>query len=215
MTYTTSGIHSWKYISVLPISIFEEKVVYIKRLIILSVTISIILGGIISYFFSRRNYGPIGQLVKALGSKVGLPFDKRFNEYRYIQDVVSNTFNENEKMIERLDRQSSALRANFLMRLLKGKLEDTILIQNTMESYDLNFDSEYFSVLLLSIETDFQPVQPIITNLVEVLTSKNNRVYVTEVDGMLACIINIKFSSMEDYKTANACRGNGSGSFHS
>ena len=46
ISYITSKVESLKYISIMPESVFGEKVEYIRKLIILSIVSSIILGGI-------------------------------------------------------------------------------------------------------------------------------------------------------------------------
>ena len=215
ITYIASKVEDWKYISIMPARVFEEKVSYIRELIIWGIALSILLGGIVAFLFSRKNYSPMGDLVANLAKRVGLPSGKEYNEYRFIQDAMNNTLDENEKINERLKQQNSVLRSNFLMRLLKGRMEDNNYINETMDSYKLKFDSDYFIVMLFYItdfskfysndkdwnsKSKFQLVQFIITNVVEELASQKNQAYMAEVDEMLACIVNFRNPDLQSGK---------------
>ena len=59
VTHVGSALNDWKYVSVVPIRIFLEKVEYIKLLIVAYIVICLIIGCVIAYYFSRRNYRPL------------------------------------------------------------------------------------------------------------------------------------------------------------
>lgn len=212
IAYTTSGVEKWKYVSIMPLRLFEDKVRYIRSLILYGILLSVILGGAIAYFFSKRNYSPINDLIKAIGRRVGFPSGREINEYRYIKDAVDNAFTMNEKLGERLKQQSSVLRSNFLIRLLKGRFEDEAFVASAAEPYSIRFDAESFAVLLFDIE-DYGSfavegksritedrvlfVQYAVSNIVEEIAGKQASGYMTEVDRMLACIVNFKDEDVE------------------
>lgn len=213
ISYITSSVEDWKYVSIIPTTVFTEKIVYVKKLIIFSILLSILLGGFVAYLFSRRNYGPVNDLIRVIKEKIKITRGKGYNEYRFINDAINDTLNENEKINFRLKQQNTVLRSNFLMRLLKGRIEDNTIIVSSLEMYDLHFDTENFAVMLFYIE-DFnelfqendhynpeeklQLVQFIITNVIEEMTGVKTRGYMTEVDQMLACIINYKSQDMTE-----------------
>lgn len=209
ISYITSGVEDWKYISVVPLQVFQDKVGYIRNLIGASLIFSILLGGIFAYIFSRRNYGPVHELMEFIEKKERQPLRKELNEYRYIKDAMNNTLNENNRINQRLRQQNNVLKSNFLMKLLKGRLEDRSFISRSLQTYDLDFDSGSFAVILFYImdfdklfinykektaDEQLEFVNFIITNVVEELVSKNNSGCMTEVDKMPACIVNLKSS---------------------
>ena len=130
---------------------------------------------------------------------MGLSSVRGYNEYRFIQDTVNNIFSENEKINVRLKQQDLVLRSNFLMKLLKGRLDDKIFISKALESYNLRFNSDSFAVILFYIadfnrffnnsndegatEEEFELAQFVVANVVEELASRKNQGYMTEVDG--------------------------------
>lgn len=215
LSYTTSSVEDWKYVSIIPTSVFGEKIEYVKKLIIISIVLSLFLGGLIAYFFSRRNYGPINDLIQLINSKNRVSQIKGYNEYRFLKDIVSNTLDENEKKNLRLKQQNIVLQSNFLTRLLKGKVEDNKLISNSLETYNIQFESDNFAVMLFYIkdfnmlfkdgddyssEEKLQLVKFIITNVVEELVLRKNQGLITEVDQMLACIISFNKQDMIEAK---------------
>jgi len=202
ISYNASLISDWKYVSVVPVSVFMEKAQYIRKIIIISILLCILIGGNVAYFFTKKNYNPINELVLAIAKMAGISIDKSYNEYRFIREAMSNTFTEKDKINERIKMQNIALRANFLMRLLKGRAGNSISMQTSLESFNLNFKSDYFIVMLFYLEDfdKFYPdkeaeenlklVQFIISNVVEELTGKSHHGYMTEIDEMMACLIN-------------------------
>mgnify|MGYP005837810125 CR=1 FL=1 len=204
---------NWMYVSVIPAKLFAEKADHIRKLIIGSIFLCLVVGGLVAYFFTRRNYNPIRELVNALANKAGIPLEKKYNEYRFIQEAISSTINEKEEIKEKLKRQDSVIRSNFMTRLLKGRLENSIPLDEALTSLDIKFISEHFAVILFYIE-DYSElfnehekldneerlklVQFIIANVVEELAGQKNKGFVTEVDNMMACLINFNEYELHD-----------------
>lgn len=215
ISYITSSVENWKYVSIIPTKVFSMKLDYVKQLIISCVIFSILLGVLVAYLFSRKNYGPINDLILLINKKVKMTQGKGYNEYRFIRDAMNDVIDENESKNLRLEKQDIVLRSNFLMRLLKGRIEDNTMIFNSLKMYNLHFESENFAVMLFYIidynelfhdddhytsEEKLRLAQFIITNVVEELASIKNLGYITEVDQMLACIINFKDQDVTEGK---------------
>jgi two-component system response regulator YesN len=206
--FTDSKVVSWKYISVIPYSIFWEKVKSIRHLTIICTILCIVLGIFISLFLTWKNYIPINKLLSALTNKSNLTKDKGFNEYKFIQGVISRNINENINIRIKLNQQNDVLRAVFLTKLLKRKVEDTDYIANALSSYHLKFESDHFAVVIFYIidfETLFESyyqdktseekltlVQFIVINILQEQISQENNGYAVEVDGLIACLINFR-----------------------
>ena len=148
ISYVTSQMSKWKYISVIPSEIFWSKVDFIKRLTLFSILLCLILGTLASYFFTRKNYNPVNELVHLLDKGIGTLSGKRHNEYRFIKDEMTNIISENKEINGRLKQQKAVLQSNFLIKLIKGKYHDSDFILKTLPIYDISFDSDNFAVML-------------------------------------------------------------------
>lgn len=207
ISYKKSNVTDWKFVSLIPSGIFWEKAVYIKRLTIMSFVLSILLGGIMTYFNLRKNYNPINKLIQSIVKKAGLKFNKGYNEYDFIHDALSTTLSEKKKMDGRLKQQNIMLRSNFLVRMMKGEYWNEVPLNEALSSFDIVFDSEYFAVMLFYID-DFEElfadekeiafeeklklVQFIMTNIIEELVGRKNQGYMMEIDNMMACLVNLQ-----------------------
>ncbi len=205
ISYVSSEVNKWKYVSVLPSSIFLEKAQYIRNLTLISLAICLIGGGVLAYYFARKNYNPVNELVELLSEKAKISFETTKHEYEFIKGIVYHTFDEKEEINRRLEQQNSAMRANFVERLLKGRLERNFPLDDALTSYHMSFASDRFAVLLFYIEDysglfkdsseqDLEQklkfVHLIIKNIVEELAGqRHSNGFVEEVDGMMACLI--------------------------
>lgn len=212
VAYVSSEVSNWKYGVMLPSSIYLEKAQYIRNLTLISLTVCLIGGIVIAYYFSRKNYYPVHELMQILSPKGKASLAEAKNEYEFIKGVVSRTLDEQEQINRRLEQQSSALRANFVQRLMKGRLERSFPVEEALTTYSLTFYSDNFAVLLFYIE-DYSGlfrdstlqdseeklnfVHLIIRNIVEELVNQQHNGLVEEVDGMMACLINFKQEAPE------------------
>ena len=204
---------NWKYVSVIPAKIFSERAEHIRKTVYISVFLCLVIGGLLAFFFTRKNYNPMNDLVKALAAKAGIPFGKRLNEYKFIQEAISSAINEKEEIKDRLKRQDLLLRSNFLTRLLKGRVENSLPLDEALTSLDIHFNSEHFAVILFYIEDyselfkdecnfgseeQLKLVQFILANIVEELAERKHKGIVTEIDDVTACLVNLNADNLSD-----------------
>lgn len=147
-----SGVTDWKYVSLVPRDRFMQKASDIRQLTVALFMLILLLGGFLVYFFSRRNYLPIRQLMRVIGGRFGKARDSRSNAYKYIEETVSTIVAEHEHMEKKVDRQRNALRDYFLVRLIKGKSSDSLSAEDIKEYYMSHFLSDEFAVLLFYLE---------------------------------------------------------------
>lgn len=189
ISYTSSLKNSWKYIIIIPESIFWERAENVRRISFASLAFCLLLGCMITFFSLKKNYNPVSRLVKLLERYQGLHFDKKNNEYFFIQQAIDKAQTDKEKTERLLLQQNKALRSEFLARLLKGRESWKIPAQEKLFMHDIVLKSDYFSVMVFYIEDcDFNPfesgaskmeesienikiVQFIITNIVEELVN--------------------------------------------
>ncbi len=208
--YVLSSIHSqvndWKYLFILPSGVFLEKVKYIKRLTGYSILLCLIIGGVVAYLFTRKNYNPVQEIVHALANTAGIELNPGWDEYSFIRKAISNTLDAKEKMKQKLERQKITLRSDFLVRLIKGMPERSVPIDEALSSYGIEWPGDSFCVMLFYIE-DFRQlfvgessdsieqlklVQFIIANVTEELTSRKYKGFALEADDLMACLVNIR-----------------------
>jgi YesN/AraC family two-component response regulator len=203
VSYTTSARTGWKYISMIPAERFDDKMKYMKSLVYASIILSLLLGGLVTFLFLRKNYNPIHLLIRSFSMKAGISFAEGTNEYGFLQDALNNTFAEKEQVDRRLHQHRDAIRSHFLQGVLKGNLEQDIPVHESLSAHDIRLDSPHFAVLLFHIDhfgkfqedvaIDPQKVklmQFILMNVVEEVIGQQNRGFTTEIDDMQACIFN-------------------------
>jgi AraC-like DNA-binding protein len=203
VSYTTSDHTQWKYVSMIPAELFNDKMSYMKKLIYISIIVSLVLGGIITFLFLRKNYIPIDLLIRSMSKKSGISFKEGSNEYRFLEEALNNTFEEKEKVDQRLQQHRDAIRSHFLQGLLKGRLEQKVPIHESLSAHNIRLASQSFAVLLFHIDhygkyegdqydepLKIKLLQFIIMNVAEEVAGDRHHAYTTEIDDMQACIIN-------------------------
>lgn len=183
---------------------------------IYSIVTCLIIGGIVAYFFTKKNYDPIYQIVQALAGRAGIELNPGLNEYSFVQQAINNTLNEKEIIMEKLEKQNLSLRSGFLARLIKGTYDHAVPIEEALYSYDIRWISDIFCIILFYIDdfnklfeeaslkkTDLMEQVKLVSfiisnNVIEELVDKNHYGLVTEVDDMLVCLVNVNEEHMAD-----------------
>jgi AraC-like DNA-binding protein len=212
-SYITSEVTGWKYISVMPASIFNEKMTHIRNLTWVSIGLCLLIGGLISLIFLRKNYMPIQVMLTGLSQRFGVRFDGASNEYAFLQGALFDNFVEKEHMTLRLKKHQNAIRTHFIHRLLKGQLEQGVPLHEASAAHDIRFQSTRFAVLLISIDslgkfesygsmTDVDKgtrmLHFVLTNVIEDLSMGTAEVYTAEVNDVLAYVVNFRPGLSED-----------------
>lgn len=205
ISYISSGITKWKYVSIIPSKIFYSKAKYIRNITVISTFLCLIVGSIIAYFFTKKNYNPLKRIVDVIVDKVSISAEDNSNEYNFIKNAVLNIIDEKNEAYQKLDRQNSMLKVNFLLKLLKGDFDIDIPIEEAMTCYDMKFDSDTFAVMLFLIEDygifekdgsnkleDMRLARLVVGNVIEEIINQKNRAYVLQEDDVIACIVNFQ-----------------------
>lgn len=215
VSFASSDVTDWKYVSVIPTDVFSEKTDSIRKLTKISVLLSLVIGFFVMLLWVKLNYNPMGRLIKALSTSSGLINDKKINEFKFIQDAIEHTNDEKQRVLKDLRSQSTIVRSNQLIKLLKGKMNFDGQVFDTLLKNDIRFETEFFVVFLFYIEqsSEFfsdsyglnmslkekqELARFIISNIIEELACQENYGLATEIDDMVACIVNLK--AVEDEK---------------
>ncbi|WP_238358091.1 helix-turn-helix domain-containing protein [Cohnella zeiphila] len=201
-----SSVSDLKYALVIPSRIYWEKAEYVRKFAYASIAISLLGAGVLTWFFVRRNYSPIQELVQAVSDKSANAERTYGNELSFIQRAISQERDEKESMALQLQIHQHALRSNMLNRLMKGRMDSPIPYEEAFRSFGMKLLSNRFAVILLVVENadplssglpgiDGQGrtklTQFIITNVVEELAGRRQHAgYVAEIDDMIVCLVN-------------------------
>ncbi|WP_211745603.1 helix-turn-helix domain-containing protein [Paenibacillus sp. Marseille-Q4541] len=212
--YITSAVSELKYALIIPSRIYWEKAVYVRNFTYISIVVSLVSAMIITWFFMRRNYSPIQQLVHSLTDKNRQGERTEWNELKFIQNEVLNTRSKNYEIAMQLQKHEQVLRSNMMNRLFKGRPDTLIPYEEAFRSFQMKLYSDDFAVILFAIENEDnlyeklpgidinerrKLTQLIISNVVEELVLQHHHGgYVAEVDDMMACLVNLKADSSTD-----------------
>lgn|GEM_PF-1326307 len=204
-----------KYVSMIPSSLYWGKAERLRNLTYMSMLISLLGGSVLTIFFLRRNYHPVRQLVEAFSMKQTDTDRKRFNEFRFIQEALDSTFLEMDKLKLMMEQQRHIVRSNFIVKLLRGKLDSQVPINEALTTFNMQVETNDFAVMLLVVEesqTFFDRITGmqdgdkwkllhfIIMNVIEELLARDHRGYAAEIDDSIACLINVNTKNGEDAK---------------
>ncbi len=211
-----SSVSDLKYALVIPSSLFWEKAEYVRKFTYASIAISLLGAGVLTWFFVRRNYSPIQELVRSLTDKSIQAERSDGNELNFIRKAISQTRNESERMALQLRLHQHALRSNMLNRLLKGRTDSPVPYEEAFKSFGMKQLSERFAAILFVVENEgnLSSVLPgidgddrrklahfIITNVVEELVGRHGHAgYVTEIDDMMVCLVNISEDEPPEFR---------------
>lgn len=105
----------------------------------------ILLGGVASYFITRRLYGPISNLVELFRTKYGEQV--LADEFEMIFHGTDKMFIKNQELKTIIENNQNPLKIKFLRELLYG-LPDPEMIESAKERYDLAITEEIGLVLI-------------------------------------------------------------------
>lgn len=207
ITHVGSSASNLEYILSMPSSVFAYKIRYIKTVIYFYIGFCLVLGSLIIYLVTKKNYYPLERLTRISSNDASLYKQNGMNEYKVIENAINSLMTDKKKAETRVKSQDIPLRKNFLMRILKGSIKDKNKIDNLQKIYNIQFESEKFIVLTFEIENpenallvnseelddeNSDLVYFIIQNITEELIGDNYIRYFTEIDGMSVCLVNYK-----------------------
>lgn len=220
----TSEITGFKYVSVIPQSIYSEKSNHTKRLMTFSILLCMIVGCAAAYILTRKKNRPVDELVASLKhSDRQFKLSKDYNEYTFIGEELRNTIQEKTNVVKKYEQQMPIVRSDFLIKLLKGKIGYKTPVNDMLSSAGISFYSDYFAVVLLYIEDpgDLFPVNTreeladslktlnfVLMNVFGELIGRHHQSFMTEVDDMLGALINLRTDSIGEGNMVigQACR---------
>ncbi|GLX71162.1 helix-turn-helix transcriptional regulator [Paenibacillus glycanilyticus] len=198
----------WTYFTAVPKRIYDAQVTKLQLLIVLYLVLCIGIGGALAYWMTRKNYRPIESMVDFVSNKVKYNLKSAGNEFALLQAFMADSVTRHDENEKRLLAHHKEMRANFLGRLLRGKLAENPSVLQMLETYGIRFDADNFAVMLVQIE-DYNElfrsgvkmdvaerehfVHMIVTNIIEeTVQGEGHLVYSIALDNDIAFLINIR-----------------------
>lgn len=194
VTQVRSATTGWKYVTVVPMSVYYERVSYIKRVVIFITLVQLILGVVVALIMSRKNYAPIKKSIEKLKDIFGYKEDIEDKDYfNFVEEITSATLRENTEIKDNMIKLQPMLKTDLINQLLKGIGYEHEEMKNNLLTVGIQFDSNIFNVCKIHIDdcskfTENSFIQEmalaklVIMNVIEELGGKNFKVYSTDID---------------------------------
>lgn len=213
-TYENAGVADWKLVSVVSASVFWNKLFYVRNVTILSNAIVILIQMLLAYYFVRRSYRPVRELVDTLSHNTDVTYSSGSNEFSYIKSAVKNEMQTKKRALR---KQEKLERNDLLARLLKERRLDMTEMARQLSEVDVAFDYNLFVVGIfynedvqklfseeesLTEQEQYQLGQTILENVVMDLTNQWCGCYTVAVEDTIVCLFNLSDAQARDWITA-------------
>lgn len=204
MIANSSENSEWKYLYLVDKTVFQSGLREARQWIVLFNILGIGVVILIALLFARKHYKPVQKIINIFGS----PGEADESGYRYIESRISDMVAENQaysKITEKL--QDNVIRSAFLSRLLNERVHISNK-EEMLDSLGISFPYPLFQVVLFYIEINdemffdnknddteesYRLARLVLTNILgDLLAEEEIVAEYCDVDGMLACIVNLK-----------------------
>lgn len=202
-----SGRMDWKYVTVIPVHIFEENARDIRRYTLLGLFGCIFIGIIFSYYMTKRNYTPVKNLLEIFQGHSKQKIDEGTNEYQWLKEQMEWFFGEHVNTVKTLYDNRKTLRSYCLYQCLEHFYAPD-KIQENIKKYQLHLEHPYNMVVLFVPDQmdEHQKISDeyirenelhkfIVVNIFEEMMRNYFNVEIVEIGAQVAAIINMTEAS--------------------
>jgi len=198
---TVSDTIGWHYVSVIPSEIFEKKLTYFRLINIFNIIIFLIVCGVLSYFFAKRNARPFLSFKLIYNNE-----DENEDDMTLINDVLND--------YRSAKKTQSELEQSHLMEELISTGKPEIL--DELKKNKIDFPYQYFCVILFKLvnvsrlfenEKDvstlhkYDSVMLIIKNVLEEIINEKHCSYICKINGQIVAVVNINHDLLVDFRS--------------
>lgn len=197
-----SGRMDWKYVTVIPVHIFEKNASDIRRYTLLGLFGCIFIGITFSYYMTKRNYTPVKSLLDIFQGHCKQKIEEGKNEYQWLKEQMENT-------VKTLYDNRKTLRSYCLYQCLEHHYTPD-KIQENIKKYQLHLELPYNMVVVFVLDQmdDHQRISDefvrenelhkfIVVNIFEEMMLDYFNVEIVEMGAQVAAIINMPEASYE------------------
>ncbi|MBW7455806.1 helix-turn-helix domain-containing protein [Paenibacillus sepulcri] len=152
VTYTTSTYNGWKFVAVQPTYVVMDKVNYIKRITLIVLAVSLLLGLFCALYLSYRNSRPVQTIIARISDKLSFEHIRGKDAYGFIENTIARLISNNEELETEIEAHKPFLRAAFFQRLLAGSFMTLEEIKAQQNHIRINLDGRFYMVALLQFE---------------------------------------------------------------
>lgn len=145
-----SSAYTWTYYQFTDSASFWGYLQKNWLLFLLNHAICIILGLIVAYYFSMRNYTPISKIISLLPSDLEKETKNR-NEYTIIADSINKMTSAARQLRRLANSTSNALKQMTLERILYNYVNPNVSVDELLAQQGLSFPYQYFYVGCFSV----------------------------------------------------------------
>jgi two-component system, response regulator YesN len=147
---TTSNYNGWRYVSIIPNGFIMSKADIIKNTAVIVITLSILLGVVLSYILTTRIYKPISLILSFIEMIKDNNIDKEIRESKdelsLINKIISFVYKEYRDVESAMSRNIPVLREKLLSDLLNGRSHSANFTEN-MKNLKMELDEGSFNVV--------------------------------------------------------------------
>ncbi len=151
LNYTSSDENGWKFIAVTPKAKLMSKVNEMKTVAILLLFLCLAAGAGACYAMAKRYYRPLREVVNAIMQGKKETSDDINNEFDFIKNAISASLEDEKQLRSTLLLQAPVMKSNFLLRLIKGEVDQGEETIKYLETLGIRFSSDVFSIILIDI----------------------------------------------------------------
>lgn len=158
---SSERFENFTYISILPMTLYENKLNQMNQQIFITMLALFLLGFILAYIIAAKSYSPLREIISFLDETgpENEPKEQNKNELRYIMNSIEHHIEDTEKMREILEERMQMLKQS-QYAMLQSQINPHFLY-NTLETinwmaYDLSDSENPVSKALLNLAGFFR-----------------------------------------------------------
>jgi AraC-like DNA-binding protein len=209
ISYINSKTKKWKYVYSMPIKDYWGTLEQYRRIMISGIVFSIIIGFSAVYLLFKKNYKPVNNLLNAVANFKNKSLGENNNEFNFIVDVITKTFDEKKEVEQWIASQKEVLKCRYIERLLKSRIVEEEI--NNRELLDTSFQWDNFAVISFNIGSlekisvdnssmdveHFKLLQFVIQNMLEELIEDKGSSFTIDSENCIVALLNLKDSDEE------------------
>lgn len=214
-TYMDVGRRGWKIVSSVRADVFWNRLARLRNISIISIVFVMLLQFAIAYYFMKKNYNPLKELIHSITENSGEEYNGAKNEYYFIQDTMKELLKEKSSIASLLKQQKGNMKMEAMIKLLKGKYENTTQARQALADVGITLGNGTFTVVVFSNEDitelfaeepdisekeRFRLSQYILSNIVEDLSGQMASGQVVEIEDLVVCLLEVAPTSLRDWK---------------